>query len=157
MKTNAMRLLDTLRISYEVRTYDVGDDHLEAEEVARRVGMPPEHVFKTLIARSAEREVLLAVVPATASLDLKALARAAGSKSTATVPLREVEPLTGYVRGGVTALACKKRYRTFLDQSAESLATLTVSAGRRGAQIVLTPADYVRATQGTFAPIALIR
>jgi Cys-tRNA(Pro)/Cys-tRNA(Cys) deacylase len=148
MKTNAARLLDAMNIRYELREYDPGDDHLAAEEVARRVGLPPEQVFKTLVARGDRTGVLLAVLPGDAALDLKALAKLAGDRKCDTVALKEVTPLTGYVRGGVTALACKKEYPTFVDETVDLFDVISVSAGVRGTQIVLAPADYLRATRG---------
>ncbi len=154
MKTNAARLLDSLGIRYELRDYDPGDEHVGAEEVARRVGMPAEQVFKTLVARGDRTGVLMAVVPGNAELDLKALAKLAGDRRCETVPLKEVTPLTGYVRGGVTALAAKKDYPTWVDETAELFDTIAVSAGARGTQIVLAPADYLRATKGRVGAIA---
>ena len=109
-KTNAVRLLDRLGIRYELRSYDVDPDDLAAETVAKKVGMSAEQVFKTLVARGDKHGVCLAVVPGNCELDLKALAKTTGDKKIDTVPLKEVEPLTGYIRGGVTALACKKPY-----------------------------------------------
>src|SRR5829696_2665960 len=135
-KTNAVRLLDRLGIRYELRTYDVDPEDLAAETVARKVGLPPEQVFKTLVARGDKHGVCLAVVPGNCELDLKALARATGDKKIDTVPLKEVEPLTGYVRGGVTALACKKAYPVYLDETAQLFDAISVSAGVRGLQIV---------------------
>lgn len=154
MKTNAARLLDSLGIRHELRDYDPGDEHLAAEEVARRVGLPPEQVFKTLVVRGDRTGVMLAVVPGDAALDLKALAKRAGDRKCDTVPLKEVTPLTGYVRGGVTALACKKEYPTFVDETAELFDAISVSAGVRGTQIVLAPADYLRATKAQIGAIA---
>ena len=115
-KTNAVRLLERLGIPFELREYDVDPDDLAAETVARKVGLPPEQVFKTLVARGDKHGVCLAVVTGNCELDLKALARASGDRKIETVPLKEVEPLTGYVRGGVTALACKKAYPVYLDE-----------------------------------------
>lgn len=154
MKTNAARLLDTLRIAYELRDYDAGDEHLAAEEVARRVGMSAEQVFKTLVVRGDRTGVLLAVVPGDAALDLKALARLSGDRKCDTVALKEVQPLTGYVRGGVTALACKKDYPTYVDETVDLFDAISVSAGVRGTQIVLAPRDYVRATKATVGSLA---
>lgn len=154
MKTNAARVLDTLGIAYELRDYDPGDEHLTAEEVARRVSLPPEQVFKTLVARGDRSGVLLAVVPADSALDLKALAKLAGDRKCDTVSLKEVTPLTGYVRGGVTALACKKTYPTFVDETATLFGVISVSAGARGTQILVAPADYVRATNARLGAIA---
>ena len=107
-KTNAVRLLERLGVQFELRSYEVDPDDLAAETVARKVGMPPEQVFKTLVARGDKHGVCLAVVPGNCELDLKALARATGDKKIDTVPLKEVEPLTGYIRGGVTALGVQE-------------------------------------------------
>ena len=154
MKTNAARLLDRLGIRYELREYDPGDEHLAAEEVAARVSLPPEQVFKTLVARGDRTGVMLAVVPGDAALDLKALAKLAGDRKCDTVSLKEVTPLTGYVRGGVTALASKKEYPTFVDETIELFDVVSVSAGVRGTQIILAPADYLRATKARIGAIA---
>jgi Cys-tRNA(Pro)/Cys-tRNA(Cys) deacylase len=154
MKTNAARLLDTLGIAYELREYDPSDEHLAAEEVARRVGMAPEQVFKTLVVRGDRTGVLFAVVPGDAALDLKALAKLSGDRKCDTVALKEVTPLTGYVRGGVTALAAKKDYPTYVDETAELFDRISVSAGARGTQILVGPGDYLRATRAKVGPIA---
>jgi Cys-tRNA(Pro)/Cys-tRNA(Cys) deacylase len=153
-KTNAVRLLDRVGVPYELREYEVDPDDLAAETVARKVGMPPEQVFKTLVCRGDKHGVCLAVVPGNCELDLKALARATGDKKADTVPLKEVEPLTGYVRGGVTALACKKDYPVFVDETADLFDVISVSAGMRGLQVLLAPGDYVRVTEAKIAPIA---
>jgi len=153
MKTNAARLLDTLGIRYALRDYDVDEDDLSAESVARKVGLPPERVFKTLVVRAESKAVLLALVAAHHELDLKALARVAGEKKVDTVPLKDVQPLTGYIRGGVTALGCRKPYPVIVDASFVSFETVAVSAGIRGTQLVLDPNDYVRATSARSGPI----
>lgn len=153
-KTNAARILEKLGIDFEIRTYEVDPDDLSAETVARKVGMPAEQVWKTLVARGDRHGIVLAVVPGDAELDLKALARATGDRSVDTVALKEVQPLTGYVRGGVTALACKKDYPVVVDETMELFDVVAVSAGMRGAQLVLAPADYLRATKAKVAPIA---
>jgi Cys-tRNA(Pro)/Cys-tRNA(Cys) deacylase len=153
-KTNAARQLDNLGIAYELREYDVDPDHLEAELVADKIGLPYEKVFKTLVVRGDVNGICMAVIPANTELDLKALAETTGDRKMHMVPLKEVQPLTGYVRGGVTALACKKAYAVFLDSSAEHQDVISVSAGVRGTQILLKPADYVRAVNATLAPIA---
>jgi Cys-tRNA(Pro)/Cys-tRNA(Cys) deacylase len=154
MKTNAARLLDSLGIAYEVREYEVDPDDLAAESVARKVGLPPEQVFKTLVARGDRHGVCFAVIPGNTQLDLKALAKLTGDRGIDVVALKEVQPLTGYVRGGCTALACKKDYPVFLDENAQLHDVISVSAGTRGTQILLAPADYVRATSATVGPIA---
>ncbi|MDQ3284088.1 MAG: Cys-tRNA(Pro) deacylase [Acidobacteriota bacterium] len=154
MKTNAARLLDAMGISYEVREYEVDPDDLAAESVARKVGLPPEQVFKTLVARGDKHGICFAVVPGDQQLDLKALAQLTGDKKIDTVALKEVQPLTGYIRGGVTALAAKKNYPVFADETIELFDVISISAGLRGAQILLAPADYIRATNATLGGIA---
>ena len=154
MKTNAARLLDSLAIPYEIREYEVDPDDLAAESVARKVGLPPEQVFKTLVARGDKHGVCFAVVPGDQHLDLKGLAQLTGDKKIDTVALREVQPLTGYIRGGVTALAAKKSYPVFADETIELFDVISISAGMRGAQILIAPADYIRATAAQLGPIA---
>ena len=154
MKTNAARALDQLGVKYELREYEVDPDHLEAEVVAAKVGMPAAQVFKTLVAKGDRNGVCLAVVPGDMALDLKALARLTGDRKVDTVALKEVQPLTGYIRGGVTALACKKDYPVYLDASALGFAVISVSAGVRGTQIVLAPGDYARAVKAKTGAIA---
>jgi Cys-tRNA(Pro)/Cys-tRNA(Cys) deacylase len=146
-KTHAARLLDRLGVAYELREYDFDPDDLSAESVARKVRLPPEQVFKTLVARGDRTGVLLAVVSANSELDLKALAQLSGDRRVEVVPPKEVQPLTGYVRGGVTAFACKKDYPVFADETLAICDCIAVSAGVRGAQLVLDPQDYLRATR----------
>jgi Cys-tRNA(Pro)/Cys-tRNA(Cys) deacylase len=154
MKTNAARALDKLGTPYEVREYPVDPEDLSAEKVAAAIGMPLSQVFKTLVVRGDRRGVLLAVIPGDLELDLKALARLSGDRRVEMVPLKDVQPLTGYIRGGVTALACKKSYPVFADERIETHAAIAVSAGIRGAQLIVAPKDYLRATQATVGPIA---
>ena len=154
MKTNAARILDRLGIPYQLVTYEVDPDDLSAETVARKVGLPLAQVCKTLVARGDLHGVCLAVVPGSMQLDLKALARLSGDRKAETVALKEVQPLTGYLRGGVTALAGKKDYPVYLDESALLFALISISAGVRGTQLWLAPADYVRAARATLGPLA---
>ncbi len=154
MKTNAVRQLDGLGIHYTLRGYEVDEEHLDAETVAEKIGMPPEQVFKTLVARGDRNGVCLAVVPGNAELDPKALARLTGDRRIELVPVKEVQPLTGYIRGGVTALGLKREYPVFVDETVELFDEISISAGMRGMQIVLAPADYLRATGGTVGAIA---
>lgn len=149
-----MRLLDQLGIVYEVLEYEVDEEDLSAESVARKIGMPEEQVFKTLVVRGDANGLAMAVIPANTELDLKALARARGDRKIDTVALKEVLPLTGYIRGGVTALAAKKDYPVVVDELAQLFDLITVSPGQRGMQIVLSPLDYLRAVNGVFAPIS---
>jgi Cys-tRNA(Pro)/Cys-tRNA(Cys) deacylase len=139
MKTNAARILDSMGIRYELREYQVDLQALDAETVAQRIGLPPEQVFKTLVVRGDRNGICLAVVPGDAELDEKALARLTGDRRVELVPLKEVQPLTGYVRGGVTALGAKRDYPVFVDETAELFETISVSAGLRGTQILLAP------------------
>ena len=154
MKTNTARLLDSLGIPYRLQDYEVDPNDLSAESVAAKIGLPPEQVFKTLVARGDRTGVLLAVVPGETELDLKALARLSGDRKVDTVSLKEVQPLTGYVRGGVTALAGKKDYPVFADETIELFDEISVSAGARGTQILLSPGDYLRATKAGIGAIA---
>ena len=154
MKTNAARLLDQLGISYELREYEIDPDDLSAEDVAARINFPCEQVFKTLVARGERHGVCLAVIPAHCELDLKALAATTKDKKIDLVALKEVQPLTGYVRGGVTALGCKKEYPVYVDETIELWNVISVSAGQRGTQILLSPADYLRATRASIAAVA---
>lgn len=153
-KTNACRVLDGLGIHYRLVAYEVDEEDLSAETVARKVGMPAEQVFKTLCLRANDDAILLAVVPGDAALDLKAMARAAQKKSVEPVALKELLGLTGYVRGGVTALACKKPYPVYVDESAGLFDLISVSAGQRGLQLFVHPDDYTRAVSGRYAPLA---
>ena len=155
MKTNAARILESMGIRYELRSYEVGDEHAPARVVAEKVGLPPEQVFKTLVARGDRKGVCFAVVPANAWLDLKALARLSGDRKIDVVPLKEVQPLTGYVRGGVTALGAKKDYPVYADETIELFDVVSVSAGVRGTQILIAPADYLRAVKGAVGPIGV--
>ena len=154
MKTNAARQLDRLGIQYELRDYEVDPEHLEAELVADKIGLPYEKVFKTLLIRGDVNGLCMAVIPANTEVDFKALAQATGDRKMHMVPLKEVQPLTGYIRGGVTALACKKAYPVYIDASAEHQDVISVSAGVRGTQILLKPGDYIKAVSATSASIA---
>src|SRR5438270_11711593 len=132
MKTNAVRLLEERGVRYELRAYDVDPDDLTAETVADKIGLPAEQVFKTLVARGDRHGVCFAVVPGDCRLDLKALARLTGDRKAETVPLKEVQPLTGYVRGGVTVLGAKKADPVYVDETIELFEVVSVSAGARG-------------------------
>lgn len=154
LKTNATRQLDKLGITYELRDYEVDLDDLGAIKVAAQIGLPAGQVFKTLCARGDDGEIVFAVVPGDAELDLKALARLCAKRSAELVPVAQLKQLTGYVRGGVTALAGKKDYPVYIDDSVLRFPTIAVSAGVRGTQILLAPQDYIRSTAATAGPIA---
>jgi Cys-tRNA(Pro)/Cys-tRNA(Cys) deacylase len=152
-KTNAARLLDQMGVHYELREYEVDPDDLAAETVAAKIGLPPEQVFKTLVARGDRHGVSMAVIPGDQDLNLKALAAAAGERKIQLVPVKELPALTGYVRGGVTALAAKRDFPVFVDETIELFDSISISAGVRGLQILIAPADYLRATNGELAAL----
>lgn len=152
-KTNAVRLLDSLGISYELRAYEVDPEDLTAISVARKIGLPPEQVFKTLLSQTNSGEHLFAVIPGDAELDLKKLAHAAGAKKAELASLKEVEPLTGYIRGGVTVMGAKRSFPAYADETIELFDVISVSAGQRGLQVILSPADYLRASEATLADL----
>jgi Cys-tRNA(Pro)/Cys-tRNA(Cys) deacylase len=157
-KTNAARLLDQMGIHYELREYEVDPNDLAAETVAAKIGLPPEQVFKTLVARADQNKdrtgVCMAVIPGDQELNLKALAAAAAERKIQLVPVKELQALTGYIRGGVTALAAKRDFPAFVDETIELFDVISISAGIRGVQILIAPADYLRATKGTIAALA---
>lgn len=157
VRTNAVRILENLGIRYKLHEYEVDPNDLSAETVAAKVGLPAEQVFKTLVVRGDRNGVLLAVVPGNAELDFKALAHVTGDRKIEMAPLKEVQALTGYIRGGVTALACKKDYPVYIDETAELFEEISISAGMRGLQILLAPADYIRAVNATTADISKSR
>jgi Cys-tRNA(Pro)/Cys-tRNA(Cys) deacylase len=153
-KTNAARLLDQMGIHYELREYAVDPDDLAAETVAAKIGLPPEQVFKTLVARGDRNGIALAVIPGNQELNLKSLAAAAGERKIQFVPVKELQALTGYIRGGVTALAAKRDFPVYVDETIELFDVVSISAGAQGLQILVAPTDYLRATKGTIAALA---
>jgi len=153
-KTNAARILDREGIRYELRTYPVDENDLSAPHVAEAIGMPPEQVFKTLVARGDCAGVLLAAIPASTELDLKALASASGNRKVDLVPVKDVLALTGYIRGGVSPIGTKRPYPLYLDETADLWDVISVSAGTRGCQMLLAPADLARVTMARRYPIA---
>jgi len=154
-KTNAARLLDSTGIHYELREYEVDENDLSAPHVAAAIGMPPEQVFKTLVARGDRTGVLMACIPANTELDLKALANASGNKKVELVAVKEVLPLTGYIRGGVSPVGTRKPYPLYLDETADIWDIVSVSAGMRGCQMLLRPDDLARAVEAQRAAIAI--
>ena len=152
-KTNAVRLLDQMQIGYELREYAVDPQDLAAETVAAKLGLPAEQVFKTLVVRGDRNGICMAAIPANAELNLKALAQATGDRGVQLVPVKELQSLTGYIRGGVTALAGKKEYPVYVDETIGLFEIISISAGVRGMQILLAPLDYLRATKATVVPL----
>jgi Cys-tRNA(Pro)/Cys-tRNA(Cys) deacylase len=153
VKTNAVRLLESAGIAHETREYEVDAEDLSATKVAEAIGLPAEQVFKTLVARGDQTGVLLACVPSSTELNLKSLAKASGNKTVELVAVKEIQDLTGYIRGGVSPIGTRKPYAVYLDDSAAQWPVITVSAGIRGCQLVLTPADLARVVAATSAAL----
>jgi Cys-tRNA(Pro)/Cys-tRNA(Cys) deacylase len=153
MKTNGARFLESLNIAFELREYDVDLEDLSAITVAKKIGMPAEQVFKTLLTTGGPHEYVFAVIPGDAELDFKKLARAAGLRKAEMVSLKDVQPLTGYIRGGVTIFGAKKPFPVFVDETAILFDTISISAGTRGTQLILSPDDYLRAAQALDVPV----
>jgi Cys-tRNA(Pro)/Cys-tRNA(Cys) deacylase len=149
-----MRLLDQKGIIYQIREYEVDPNDLKAEAVAVKVGLPAEQVFKTLAVQGDRNGICLAVIPGTTELDFKALGRLTGDRKMDMIPLKDVQAVTGYIRGAVTALACKKDYPVYIDETAELWDIISISAGQRGIQIFLAPGDYIGVVHATIGDIA---
>ncbi len=153
MKTNGARFLENLGIAFELREYEVDPEDLSATTVAKKIGMPAEQVFKTLLTTGGPGACVFAVIPGNEELDFKKLARVAGLRKAEMVPLKDVQPLTGYIRGGVTVFGAKKAYPVFVDETAILFDRISVSAGTRGTQLVLSPEDYLRAAEAQTADL----
>lgn len=153
MKTIAARILDSLGIEYELRAYEVNEDELDAITVARKVDMPPEATFKTLVARGDRSGVVMACIPGDQELDLKKLASVTGCKKIDLVQVKEILGLTGYIRGGVSPLGSKKKYPLFIDETVILHDRISVSAGQRGLQMILAPQDLIDASEALLADL----
>jgi Cys-tRNA(Pro)/Cys-tRNA(Cys) deacylase len=153
-KTNAVRMLEGMGIAFDLAAYDPGDGHVEAAAVARALGVPADALFKTLVARDDEGGIRVYCVPASADLDLKKAARASRVKRVDLVPLGDLQPLTGYVRGGCSPVGMRRRYPVLIDEFATVHGRIHVNAGARGLQAILAPGDLARACGGGFADIA---
>lgn len=152
-KTNAARILDKLKIPYEIKTYEVDEDDLSAVHVAETAGLDVLEVFKTLVTRGDKTGVIMAVINGADEINLKSLAKASGNKSVEMIALKELLPLTGYIRGGCSPLGAKKDYPVFLDNKALNHKKISISAGQRGMQLILSPQDLVKATNATVADL----
>jgi Cys-tRNA(Pro)/Cys-tRNA(Cys) deacylase len=146
MKTNAARLLEEAKIQHRLTVYEVDESDLSAETVAGKIGLPNEQVFKTLAVRGDKTGVILVLIPAGTELNLKALASASGNKSCEMLPLKEVQPVTGYLRGGVSPLGTKKPFPVYLNATALLYDEISMSAGMRGLQVLLSPEDMMDVT-----------
>lgn len=138
-KTNAMRLMDAAKIPYRAVEYEYDESDLGGEHVAAVTGMNPDQVFKTLVARGEKKGILVFCIPVSCTLDLKKAAHAAGDKKVEMIHMRELLGLTGYIRGGCSPVGMKKKYPTFMDETAELYDEIAISGGARGLQMVLSP------------------
>ena len=152
-KTNAVRLLESKKVPFELLEYEIDEEALSAEDAATKTGIPEERTFKTLCCRGDKTGVMMVCVPAGRELDFKALAAASGNKSAELVHLKEVQGLTGYVRGGCSPLGTKKKYPVIIDDSAVTFDFITVNAGHRGLLFKLSPQDLVKATEAKLAHV----
>lgn len=152
VKTNAMRILDRMRVPYTLHTYASGSFQ-DGVQVAHLLGQDPTAVFKTLVAVGKGRGHLVFVLPVAQELDLKKAAHAAGEKAVALIPVQDLQPVTGYIRGGCTAIGMKKPFPVWVDASILPLPKVLVSGGQRGVQLELRPEDYLRACQGQVADL----
>ena len=153
MKTNGARYLESLGIAFELREYEVDPEDLSAITVAKKIGMPAEQVFKTLLTTGGAGIYVFAVIPGDTELDFKKLARVAGLRKAEMVSLKDVQPLTGYIRGGVTVFGAKKAFPVFVDETAILFDKISVSAGTRGTQLILSPDDYLKAAGALGEPV----
>ncbi len=152
VKTNAMRILDTMKITYEHHTYEC-KEFKDGLQIADMLGQPYEKVYKTLVTKGAGGDYYVFVIPVAEELDLKKAARSVGEKSVSMIPVKDINRVTGYIRGGCTAIGMKKQYETRIEQSAKELATMIVSGGRLGSQIELAPEDMKTAADAEFADL----
>ncbi|VEP13243.1 putative Cys-tRNA(Pro)/Cys-tRNA(Cys) deacylase YjdI [Hyella patelloides LEGE 07179] len=154
-KTNAVRLLDSWEIQYKLLDYEVDLEDLAAESTARKLNLASEQLFKTLVVRSNTNNLYFAVIPSNTQLNLKALAKLAGERKVEMIAVKELKSLTGYIRGGVTAIASKKDYPVYVDETIEVFERIAVSAGVRGTLIMLATQDYLQVVKGKIGAIAL--
>ena len=148
-KTNAARLLDQRKVTYELVPYEVDENDLSAPHVAASLGEPIDQVFKTIVLHGDKTGYFVCVVPGEAEIDLKLAAKVSGNKSCALLPLKELLPLTGYIRGGCSPIGMKKHFPTFIHESCLSFSYIYVSAGMRGLQLKITPQDLISAASAT--------
>ena len=153
IKTNVLRHLDAAKIPYETREYDVSDENYDGKLIAQKVDLPMEMVYKTLVLTGDKTKYLVCVIPVEKELDLKAVARATGNKSVAMLPQKDLLPLTGYLRGGCSPIGMKKAFPTFIQEDAELLERISVSAGVRGCQVILAVDALMGCTNAKFADL----
>jgi len=154
IKTNAARILDSLKIPYELRTYEVDmDEHQSAVDVALAIGVAPESIYKTLVLRGQQDPYIVAVIPGNANLDLKKIAKASGNKNCEMLPMKELLSVTGYIRGGCSPIGMKKQFPTYIEELSTLEETIVISAGKRGLQIVINAKDLAKAIDISFADL----
>lgn len=154
VKTNAVRILDKLNIVYELRTYEVEmDEHKSAVDVAVAIGVNPERIYKTLVLKGQQDSYIVAVIPGNANLDLKKVAKASGNKNCEMLPMKDLQTVTGYIRGGCSPIGMKKQFPTYIEELSMLEETIVISAGKRGLQIVINPQDLAKATALVFADL----
>jgi Cys-tRNA(Pro)/Cys-tRNA(Cys) deacylase len=153
MKTNAIRILESKNISHTTLEYEFNEDEIDAVSVAKKIGVEPETVFKTLVARNDKNELFVFVIPAIFELNLKKAALASSSKKIEMITVRELQPLTGYIRGGCSPIGMKKLFTTFIDETAQLYENIHVSAGIRGMQMKLSPLDLAKTIEAKFADL----
>ena len=153
VKTNAMRILDTQKVPYEILTYDANDGKIDGVAVAGKIGRDPAQVYKTLVAVGASKNLYVFVIPVEDELDMKKAAKEAGEKNVEMLPVKDIQKFTGYIRGGCSPIGMKKNYPTFLDASAEGMDKMIVSAGKIGFQVELAPDELLKAADGQFAQL----
>lgn len=153
VKTNVMRLLDQAKLSYSTKEYEVNEDDLSGEHVAKQVGMAFEQVFKTLVARGDKNKIFVFCIPVNGELNLKKAAALVSEKKIEMVPVKELLSLTGYIRGGCSPIGMKKKYPTYIDETAQLFDTIAVSAGVRGCQIVINPDELTSYIGGSYADL----
>lgn len=151
-KTNAMRILDTKKIPYTTHTYEC-DEFIDAIQIADMLGLPYEKVYKTLVTQGSSKNYFVFVIPIAEELDMKKAAKSVGEKSVAMLHVKDINAVTGYIRGGCTAIGMKKQYVTRIEQSAQKLEKIIVSGGKLGMQLELTPQDLAAASGAEFADI----
>jgi Cys-tRNA(Pro)/Cys-tRNA(Cys) deacylase len=153
VKTNAMRLLEAAKISYQAKEYEVDETDLSGSHAADMMGADHDTVFKTLVLKGEKTGYLVCCIPVEEELDLKKVAKAAHDKKVEMIPMKDLLPLTGYIRGGCSPIGMKKKFPLYIEETARLFHQIAVSAGQRGVQIILDPNDLCAYEEGTFAPL----
>ena len=152
-KTNAVRILDTMKISYTLREYEVSENDVSAEYVAEKIGVEPEKLYKTLVLKGNTVPFIVAVIPSSAQLDLKKIAKVSGNKHCEMLLMKDLLSVTGYIRGGCSPIGMKKQFPTYIEELAQTEEQIIISAGKRGLQLVIAPEDLQKAVQAEFADL----